>query len=211
MKICNDEPKTFTSQSGFKPQMPRLSKARLAQLQAARNKRASILSHDLLVHSGSRILIDVVKGRDAGWVGQDDGLSEESDKEEYSESDSEYDINSDEDEEEGKGVNSAELTGSEVAGDVVLRAKGFLKDIESKSAYELLDMYYEDLDDEDEAEKERKAKYGGESKATFYRKRKEARERAKEASASHSIRGLFERQQRLGLSMKSKETGSSIE
>ena len=109
-----------------------------------------------------------------------------------------------------QGVESAELTGSEVAGDVVLRATGFLKDIESKSAHELLDMYYEELDDENEAEREKRAKYGGESKATFYRKRKEARERAKEASASYSIRGLFERQQLLGLSMKSKEPGPSI-
>jgi len=74
----------------------------------------------------------------------------------------------------------------------VLRATGFLKDIESKSAYELLDMYYENDDDEDEVEKERKAKYGGESKATFYHKKKEARERAKETSTSYSIQGLFE-------------------
>jgi len=110
-------------------------------------------------------------------------------------------------------VGCGELTGSEVTGDVMLPATGFLKDLESKSAYELLDMYYEYDKDEDEREKERKAKYQGESKATFYRKRKEARERAKEASASYSIPGLFERQQLLGISLKSKnsETSSIIE
>lgn len=206
--------KVITDQPRFKYQMPQLSKARLAQLQAAWNKRVSSNADTLPANSRPRIVMDIVKGRDAGWMSQDDGLSGEfnSEKEHCCESDSEYDINSEEDGEEEEGVGSGELTGSEVTGDVVLTATGFLKYLESKSAYELLDMYYEDDKDEDEGEKERKAKYRGESKATFYQKRKEARERAKEASASYSIWRLFERQQLLGISLKSKysETGSMI-
>jgi len=154
----------MTDQPRFKYQMPRLSKARLAELQAARNKRISRNAGTLPANCKPRIVIDVVKGWDAGWMGQDDGLSQESDseKEHHSESDSEYNINSEEDEEDEQGVGSGELTGSEVTGDVMLPAMGILKDLESKSAYELLDMYYEDDKDEDEGEKERKAKYGGE-------------------------------------------------
>ncbi|KAG0637472.1 hypothetical protein HOY80DRAFT_1083784 [Tuber brumale] len=191
--------------------MPRPSKARLAQPQAARRKRIPIRPGSLLVKPESRILIDVVKGRDAGWVGQYDGLSEESDNEEYTESDSESDISSDESEQEQEEVKSAGLTGSEAAGDVVLLATGFLKDIESKSVFDLLDMYYEDDNDAGEIEKERKTKYGGGSKATSYRNKKEAWERAKEASTSYSIRGSFERQQLLGISMKSKDTDTTLE
>ncbi|KAG0640522.1 hypothetical protein HOY80DRAFT_1000091 [Tuber brumale] len=155
--------------------MLRLSKARLAQLQAARARKPQSHASNPTANSGlkARISIGVVKGWDAGWIGEDRGFLIP-----YSESDSEYDITSDQDGEEEEEVESGGSTGNEVTGDVVLSATGFLKDAGSKLAYELLDMYYEDDVYENVEEKEKKAKYRGESKASFYRARKgDTRER----------------------------------
>ncbi|RPA95420.1 hypothetical protein L873DRAFT_1931595 [Choiromyces venosus 120613-1] len=155
------------------PQLTKTRKARKTQLEAACDKKNNQRTGGNDAAMVPKVMMRVLKGREAGWVGEDEESSEYSESEgavhtqgNYPDiilqvdSESEYEINSEEDEEGSEGIDKEglELRGSEVAIDVLFTPTGFMTTVEGKTAFEMLDMYNEEETKLEEKERKKRKK-----------------------------------------------------
>ncbi|PUU72812.1 hypothetical protein B9Z19DRAFT_1069489 [Tuber borchii] len=211
--------------------MPRLSAARRKQLESARQKIIRVGAEPPVSVKCKRE-IRILTGRAAGWIGSEDDSSETwtDEDEEFTEgnwtsgnwnrlddSESEFDIVSNlsdkevdlEDLEEDKSRAPSNK-------DIAFSSLGYQEMRDEKSAFDVMQMYYEDSQlgkdpvesgerKGDNREDESRKRYEFGSRRSFFRNKQEARERAKTASECYSIAAMFDRQKALGISIKEED------